>query len=451
MSHSRPSARRGRRACALAAAAFGSLASTGAAQADTSFEAETMTRPSSGVYVFDDPAASAGELIRFGPNATTSKTVTTEKSVRITVRARGTQCQGAPEATVKIDDQTVMSEPVPSAMLADYSVPVTLAAGSHQVQVVFANNLYLDANCNRDLYVDKVTFTADPSAPADPIIAAAGDIACDPASSSFNGGYGSSSSCRQKYTSDLLLSGVDRVLTLGDNQYENGALTKFRSSYDKSWGRVKSITRPAIGNHEYYVSGASGYFDYFNGTGVTTGPAGSRGKGYYSYDVGSWHVIALNSNCSRMGSGGCAAGSAQEKWLRADLAANPRKCTLAYWHHPRYSSGSHGNNTAVNPLWKALYAAGADVVLSGHDHDYERFAPQNPYSGADAARGIRQFVVGVGGKGHYQFSSVKPNSQVRNGKTFGVLKLTLRPASYDWRFVPEAGKTFTDSGSTACH
>ncbi len=283
----------------------------------------------------------------------------------------------------------------------------------------------------------------------DPVIAAAGDIACDPASSSYNGGSGTSTSCRQKATSNLLTTGnLAKVLTLGDNQYEGGALSAFRQSYDPSWGRVKSITAPAVGNHEYRASGASGYFDYFNGVGVSSGRAGSRGKGYYSYDIGSWHVIALNSNCSFVS---CAAGSAQEQWLKADLAANPRACTLAYWHHPRFSSGSHGNDTAVAPLWNALYAAGADVVLNSHDHSYERFAPQSPSGAADPVRGIREFVVGTGGKGHYGFSSTKANSEKRMTGTFGVLEVTLHPNSYDWKFRPEAGKTATDSGTTGCH
>ena len=230
---------------------------------------------------------------------------------------------------------------------------------------------------------------------------------------------------------------IDAVLTLGDNQYENGELANFQQAYDASWGRVKAITRPTPGNHEYQTAGASGYFSYF-GT-----AAGSAGKGYYSYDLGAWHLIALNSEID------VSAGSAQDQWLRSDLAAHSNTCTLAYWHHPRFSSGiEHGNDPSLDPLWQALYSAGADVVLNGHDHDYERFAPQNPAGQADG-NGIREFVVGTGGKNVKGFGTIRANSQMR-GSTFGVLKLTLHATGYDWNFTAEAGKTFTDSGSSSC-
>jgi chitodextrinase len=282
---------------------------------------------------------------------------------------------------------------------------------------------------------------------ADPVIAAAGDIACDNQDGNFNGGNGTATACRQKYTSNLLVNaGLAQVITLGDNQYNSAQTEEFNASYDPSWGRVKSITRPGIGNHE--PGSASDYFDYFNGVGVNDGPAGERGKGYYSFDVGSWHVIALNSNCSTVA---CNAGSAQEQWLRADLAAHPNACTLAYWHHPRFSSGHDGDNTFMQPIWKALHEADADLALVGHSHDYERFAPQDVNGNLDQTRGIRQFVVGTGGAFFTGMSSAKPNSEVRQNSTYGVLKLALHPTSYDWNFVPEAGKTFTDSGSEACH
>jgi hypothetical protein len=282
------------------------------------------------------------------------------------------------------------------------------------------------------------------------VIAAAGDIACDPASTGWNNNVGTASGCRQMYTSDLLTGGgLAAVLTLGDNQYENGELTAFNQSYDPTWGRLKTLTHPVTGNHEYNVSSAAaGYFDYFNGTGSLTGPAGDRGKGYYSYDIGAWHLVALNSNCGRVS---CAAGSAQEQWLRADMAANAKPCTLAYWHHPLFSSGAHGNIAASKPLFAAFHALGGDVVLNGHDHDYERFAAQTPNGVADAAGGVREFVVGTGGKNQTAGGTVKPNSEVRNVGTFGVLKVTLHATGYDWRFTPEAGKTFTDSGSSSCH
>ena len=274
-------------------------------------------------------------------------------------------------------------------------------------------------------------------------LVAAGDIACDPASDSFNGGAGTTGNCHMRATADLIAAAKpDAVLVLGDNQYERGTLSQFKNSFDLSWGRFKSLIRPAVGNHEYLTSGAAGYFDYFGAR------AGERGKGYYSYDVGAWHIVALNSNCGEVG--GCGTGSAQEKWLRADLAANPKKCTLAYWHHPRFSSGEHGSNSSMSALWRVLYDAGAEVVLSGHDHDYERFAPQDASGHADA-RGLRQFVVGTGGKSHYAFKAVKANSQVRRSDTYGVLNLTLKASSYTWKFMPEAGKSFSDSGSSSCH
>ena len=276
----------------------------------------------------------------------------------------------------------------------------------------------------------------------DPIIAAAGDIACDPSDGNFNGGNGTSGSCRQKAVSDLFVGrNFSAVLTLGDTQYEDGSLTKYQQSFDPSWGRAKNIIRPAVGNHEYLTAGASGYYNYFGAA------AGDSTKGYYSYDIGAWHLIALNSNCSQVG--GCGTGSPQELWLKADLAAHPSMCTLAYWHHPRFSSGEHGSSTSYDAFWRDLYAAGAEIVLSGHDHDYERFAPQNP-SGAADPNGIQQFVVGTGGKNDYAFTTTVANSLVRNPDTYGILKLTLHAASYDWQFVPEAGKTFTDSGTRNC-
>ena len=281
-----------------------------------------------------------------------------------------------------------------------------------------------------------------PATAAAPVLAAAGDIACDPNSTNFGGGLGANGLCQQMATSDLLLDDdVSHVVTLGDNQYEDARTSAFLASYDPSWGRVKAKTRPAIGNHEYRTSGASGYFGYF-GT-----AAGDPAKGYYSYDVGEWHVVALNSNCAIVS---CAAGSAQERWLRADLAAHPRRCTLAYWHHPRFSSGSHGNSTAVQPLYQALYDAGAEVVLAGHDHSYERFARQTPAGQADPTQGVRSFVVGTGGKNHYPFGTVKPHSEVRDGASHGVLKLTLRPDGYDWRFEQAETRAVRDAGSDVC-
>jgi hypothetical protein len=246
-------------------------------------------------------------------------------------------------------------------------------------------------------------------------------------------------------TAKLLDNIPGTVFAAGDLAYPDGSDEQFAKCYGPTWGRFKDRTRPAPGNHEYHSDGASGYVRYFGAA------AGDPKKGYYSYDLAAWHVIVLNSECDAVG--GCEAGSAQEQWLRQDLKAHPAKCTLAYWHKPLFSSGAaHGNDPEVKPLWDALYSADADVVINGHDHHYERFAPQDPAGNADSQRGIREFVVGTGGKNsHRKLASPKPNSEVRQADTFGVLKLTLRATSYDWEFVPEAGKTFTDSGSGNCH
>ena len=241
-------------------------------------------------------------------------------------------------------------------------------------------------------------------------------------------------------TAQLVESQPGTVATLGDNVYSDGTAEQYATCYDPTWGRFKDRTMPAPGNHDYNTAGAVGYYAYFGAA------AGDPAKGYYSYDLGSWHIIVLNSNIDM------SAGSAQEQWLRDDLAAHPAACTLAYWHHPRFSSGSsHGNNKDTAPLFQALYDAGAEIVLSGHDHDYERFAPQTPDAQPDSVLGIREFVVGTGGARFYDFDPPQPNSEVRNNDTHGVLKLTLSPDGYSWEFLPVAGSTSTDSGSGTCH
>jgi len=260
-------------------------------------------------------------------------------------------------------------------------------------------------------------------------------------------GAGDIADCRDlsgaEATAKLLGKIPGTVMAVGDLAYPDGTKENF-DCYDRTWGRVKDRTRPAPGNHEFHSAGASFYFQYF-------GPAAGDPKdGFYSYDLGTWHIIVLNSECVEVG--GCEAGSREEKWLRADLAAHPIACTLAYFHKPLFSSGgAHGDDLALKPFWQALYDANADVVISGHDHDYERFAPQTPNGFEDRGRGIREFVVGTGGKNHRPFGEPHRNSEVRDASAFGVLKLTLKPDSYDWKFIPEAGKTFTDSGTGYCH
>ena len=230
------------------------------------------------------------------------------------------------------------------------------------------------------------------------------------------------------------------VFTAGDNAYGEGTAEQYTQCYHPSWGRHRPRTRPAAGNHEYDRTEGAGYFGYF---GVA---AGSPFRGYYSFDAGDWHLIILNSNIAMD------AGSNQERWLRSDLAANERRCTLAIWHHTRFSSGTkHGSTDATSPLWDALYERGADVVISAHEHNYERFAPQTPVGVQDDARGLRQFVVGTGGSSLSSFQSTPlPTSEVR-ASVHGVLKLTLRATNYTWEFIPVAGESFTDSGTGACH
>lgn len=268
-----------------------------------------------------------------------------------------------------------------------------------------------------------------PGSPAGEVLVGAGDIA----SCGLTG---------DTATANLITGIPGTVFTAGDNAYETGSAANFNNCYVPTWGAFFDRTYPTAGNHEYETAGAAGYFNYF---GARAGPAG---KGWYAYDLGAWRIYALNSNCFVVG---CDAGGEQEQWLRADLAANPRECVLAYWHHPRFSSGQHGNDAEVAAIWNALFEAGAEVVVNGHDHNYERFRQQTPSAVADDARGIRQFVVGTGGASLRSFGTVRANSQVRNSSTHGVIKLTLGLSAYSWQFIPVAGKTFTDSGTGSCH
>ncbi len=235
-------------------------------------------------------------------------------------------------------------------------------------------------------------------------------------------------------TAALVAGLAGTVATLGDTVYEAGSPEQFAHCYEPKWGRFKARTRPAAGNHDYETPGAAGYFGYFGAA------AGAGAGGYYSYALGAWHVVVLNSNCAAVG--GCQAGSAQEQWLRADLAAHPSRCTLAYWHHPLFSSGAHGGDSEVQPLWQALYEAGAEVVLNGHEHLYERFAPQDPAGRPDPQHGLRQFIVGTGGgslqedENPQEHGHDAANIEVMNNTTYGVLRLVLRPTGYDWQFLP---------------
>jgi acid phosphatase type 7 len=266
--------------------------------------------------------------------------------------------------------------------------------------------------------------------PVASVLLAAGDIAsCD--------------SKGDEITAALIAGRRGTVAALGDNVYPSGTVTEFRRCYEPSWGSFRNRTRPAAGNHEYATAGAAGYFGYFGRA------AGARGRGFYSYGLGAWHVIVLNSNCGAVN--GCDPASPQGRWLARDLRRHHPRCTLAYWHHPLFSSGFHGGASAVRPLWRLLYRSGVDVVLNGHDHDYERFAPQTPDGRHDARRGMRQFVVGTGGRSLYPFVAPLRSSVVRHAGAYGVLELKLRPRGYEWRFIAEPGKRFADAGSAACH
>jgi hypothetical protein len=301
-----------------------------------------------------------------------------------------------------------------------------------------------------------LTWTPPTTPPAagvdDPVVAAAGDIACQPPATR------TSTACHHQDTASLLAVGdYDAVLPLGDLQYECGEPSAYQAVYDPSWGQFRSKSHPAAGDNEYgsatcATPGASGYFSYFEGAASPNQPdCTSACRGYYSYELGNWHVVVLNTNCSQPGVGGCSSSSAQGRWLAADLAAHPNQCILAYWHLPRWKENGTVSSTP-SYFATALYNAGAEIILSGNNHFYTRFAPQNPAGAADPTNGIRQFIVGTGGKSlHGLSSNPDPQVEARQSTTYGILELTLHPEGYSWRFVPESGRTFTDSGSQSCH
>jgi hypothetical protein len=264
-------------------------------------------------------------------------------------------------------------------------------------------------------------------------------------------GAGDISSCKNpegaRATAKLIEKIPGTVFAAGDLAYEGGSTDEFQLCYGGTWGEFKARTRPALGNHEYANPTAHGYFEYW---GEQAGPVG---KGYYSYDLGSWHIVVLNTNCYSNILGGCSAGSPQETWLRKDLLEHPDACVLAYGHHALFSSGvfkSHAIHPELKELWRDLYAAHAALVLAGHEHSYERFAPQDPDGHPEPVNGIREIVVGTGGRSHDPLGFAIANSEVRNTDTYGVLKLTLSPGRYAWQFIPEEGKSFSDSGLGEC-
>ncbi|HEX5040250.1 MAG TPA: metallophosphoesterase, partial [Candidatus Limnocylindria bacterium] len=267
------------------------------------------------------------------------------------------------------------------------------------------------------------------SPPADAVLIGAGDIA----DCSREG---------DEHTARLLDDLTGAVFTAGDNAYASGTAAQFRDCYGPTWGRHVARTRPAPGNHDWETQGLAGYLGYFGAA------AAPNGTSWYSYDLGAWHIVVLDSDCEPVG--GCDAGSAQGSWLAGDLSASRAQCTMAIWHHPRFSSGEHGNDATVAPFWRVVYDAGAEVVVNGHDHDYERFAPQDPDARADDARGLQEFVVGTGGAELRAFRTPVANSAVRVAAEFGVIRFVLHPTGLDWTFLATTGRQL-DSGSAACH
>jgi hypothetical protein len=251
------------------------------------------------------------------------------------------------------------------------------------------------------------------------------------------GDIGSCGSSGAEATARLLDRIPGTIFTAGDNAYMHGRMEDFRNCYEPTWGRHRGRTHPVPGNHEY-ESGGSGYFSYFGAS------AGASGLGYYSFSEGAWRVIALNSEVPS------GAGSAQMTWLLSELSAKPSACTAVIWHRPLFSSGRNGDNPDMRDVWRALYEFNVDLVINGHDHTYERFAPQDPDGRPDAARGIRQFIVGTGGAPLYEFQTIRPNSEIR-AAVWGVATFTLNDRGYQWRFVPIDGVLFQDSGSASCH
>jgi hypothetical protein len=333
----------------------------------------------------------------------------------------------------------------------------SLAAGTHRITATYSGDLLYSPSTSGQLSqrVDGgcAAGSGTPALkppPPPPLIAAAGDISCGSANDRFNRGLGTSGFCQQLATSNLIAGrDVSAVLPLGDLQYDGaGTLQSILGSYDLSWGRWRRISHPTIGNHEYEDDHAQGYWDYWDGAGKRKGRAGRRRRGWYSFDLGSWHLVALNSNCDQVS---CRAHSHQLKWLRRNLRSNRGRCVLAYMHHPRFSSGLHEEHQDTGRLWNGLYRGGADVVLNGHDHIYERFAPQRPDGTLARRRGITQFTVGTGG---YQLFSVAAqrarHSRFATAASFGVLFLRLAPKSFHWSFVDTAGQPL-DEGGRPCH
>ncbi len=409
------------------------------ANAYVEFTLPASAVPGDGLYAFAIKSTATNSAIFSTKEATTNRpqlvvTLGAPPTGVPTAAFTSDRTNGQAPLSVRFTDQ---STNVPNAWSWDFGEPSSGSAnisilrnsshlysvvGPHTVTLIASNVLGPSEPVTRAI-------TVDPANPGDPVLVGAGDIA--------------DCTVTQDEATATLLDGIaGTVFTAGDDAYPNGTTADFGNCYDPTWGRHKARTMPVIGNHEYGTAGAAPYFAYFGSV------AGDPTKGYYSFDIGTWHAVVLNSNCTVVS---CSAGSAQETWLRTDLSAHPTSCTIAIWHHPRFSSGVHGNDTSVQAFWDALYAAGADIVVNGHEHDYERFGLQTTAGTADPTFGIREFVAGTGGKALRAFVATAANSEVKDANTFGVLKLTLHPSSYDYSFIPIAGATFTDAGSGSCH
>jgi len=345
------------------------------------------------------------------------------QTLSVAPNAASLYVNGSQQFTATVKDRN--GKTVPSSPQWQSNNPaVATVDGNGLVRAVGTGSTTIQAKVRNLVAAAPVTVAAPQPAPV--VLVGAGDIA-------------SCTNPNDSATAKIVDGIPGTVFVAGDNAYPNGSASDYANCYAPTWGRFKSRTRPAPGNHEYNTTGAAGYFGYFGSA------AGDPAKGYYSYDLGAWHIVVINSVIGR------GVGSPQEQWLRTDLAANQTKCTLAYWHYPRFSSGSsHGSDASMQPIWQALYDFGAEVVISGHEHNYERFAPQGPAGQLDMAGGIREFVVGTGGAGNYMFGTARPNSEIRYNATAGVIKLTLYGDHYDWQYIPTSG-SFTDTGTSSCH
>jgi hypothetical protein len=412
----------------------------------------TVTPSSVNTYVDIDlppSAVTAGALVTFGVKGSGSDSLIVSSRQATTNRPQllinslapvgafnADPASGVAPLTVNFTDQ---SSNGPTAWSWDFGDPASGASNSstaqHPTHTFAAPGTYTvtmtPSNANGPgTPKSRVVAVSEPGGPGGAVFVGAGDIA-------------DCTRTQDDATANLLDGIPGLVFSAGDSVDPAGSAAAYADCYDPTWGRHKARTRPVAGNTDYGTPGAAGYFGYFGAV------AGDPSQGWYSFDLGAWHVVMLNSNCAEVG--GCGANNPQTVWLRADLAAHPAACTLAIFHHPRFHSRRNTPDGAYAQMWTALYSAGAEIVIGGHQHFYERFAPQSTSGAADPAFGIRQFVVGTGGHATVPFTANPPNSEVRNSSTHGVLKLTLNATSYDFSFVPIAGQTFTDSGSGTCH